>query len=201
MGLILLILLTRSVNVCMLLPRETFVLWNIQSRISRALQSHCHFRRRLGCWSYRQEIHLWVLLVSSPELHLLVSQKATNCCSSSTEAQYRSLAQTAGILLGFILCWLSCMLPILYLIWFGLTTSLLFPYHLCQFFIHVLSTYKITTTLLWKEVFCKQTQIQCVATEAQLADIFTKAVLVDRFLFLRGKLMVGASPPISLRGV
>lgn len=50
-----------------------------------------------------------------------------------------------------------------------------------------------------EQVLAKTLDVQFVGSTTQLADIFTKGLPISRFLFSRGKLMVGA-PPISLKG-
>lgn len=50
-----------------------------------------------------------------------------------------------------------------------------------------------------EKVLSKQVQIHHIGSLAQVADIFTKSLAVDRFLFLKGKLMV-CDTPMSLQG-
>lgn len=50
-----------------------------------------------------------------------------------------------------------------------------------------------------EKVLSKQIYVQHIGTQAQTADIFTKALSVDRFQALKNKLMVVVTP-MSLRG-
>lgn len=50
-----------------------------------------------------------------------------------------------------------------------------------------------------EKVLSKQISVQHIGTQAQTADIFTKALSVDRFQFLKTKLMV-VDTPMSLQG-
>lgn len=50
-----------------------------------------------------------------------------------------------------------------------------------------------------EKVLSKEIMVQHIGSSSQLADIFTKSLPIDRFLFLRSKLMVVATP-MSLRG-
>jgi len=50
-----------------------------------------------------------------------------------------------------------------------------------------------------EKILHKDIVANCISTEDQCADIFTKGLTSSRFLFLRDKLMVTA-PPMRLRG-
>lgn len=118
---------------------------------------------------------------------------------SSTEAEYRALAQTAADLV-----WLQQLFSELHLflssspvLWcdnqsaIALATNPVF---------HARTKHiEIDYHFIREQVLRKRIVLAHIGSVDQIADIFTKALSVCRFQTLKSKLMVGA-PPLSLQG-
>lgn len=127
------------------------------------------------------------------------AKKQHTVARSSTEAEYRSLAQTAADV-----TWIQHLLSELFvpsvlptLIWCdNLSAIPLASNPVC----HARTKHvEIDYHFIREKVFSKEIKVQHVGSAEQVADIFTKPLSVSRFLFLKPKLMV-VDTPMSLRG-
>lgn len=114
---------------------------------------------------------------------------------SSTEAEYRALAQTASDLV-----WLQQLLtewhvstskpPVL---WCDNTSAISLASN--PVFHARTKHIELNYHFIREQVLAKQIVLHHVSSDAQIADIFTKALSVSRFQLLKTKLMV-SEPPI-----
>lgn len=128
------------------------------------------------------------------------AKKQPTVARSSMEAEYRALAHTVADV-----TWIHRLLidlgvtPILpHVVWsdnqfaIALASNPIF---------HARTKHvEVNYHFIREKVLSKQISVQHIGTQAQTADIFTKALSVDRFQALKNKLMVVVTP-MSLRGL
>ena len=128
-----------------------------------------------------------------------VQKKQTTVSRSSTESEYRSLANTAAEIYWVqkLLCDLHVFLPYTPVIWcdnisaISLASNPIF---------HARTKYiEVDYHYIRDKVVRKEMDIRYVSSNDQVADIFTKALASPRFQKLKDKLMV-RKRPITLRG-
>lgn len=134
--------------------------------------------------------------------HNLVSwcaKKQHTVARSSTEAEYRAMAQTASDLV-----WLQQLFSKLHIpsstphvLWCDNKSAIALA---CNPVFHARTKHiELDYHFIREQVLNRQIVLYHMSSEAQLVDIFTKALSVSRFQLLKSKLMV-ANPPICLWG-
>lgn len=125
------------------------------------------------------------------------AKKQPTVARSSTEAEYRAMAQTAADLVWIQQLLSELHIPISppHILWCDNRSAMTLAsnpvFHARTKHIEIDYHFIREQVLATKLVLC------FIGSTAQVADIFTKGLGVSRFLFLKSKLMVG-SPPMSL---
>ena len=124
------------------------------------------------------------------------TKKQTTVSRSSTEAEFRALAQTTTEL-----TWLQLLLQILQLspshtptLWCDNVSTLALASN--PMFHARTKHIEIDFHFIREKVATKSLLVQYISTKDQLADIFTKGLSSPRFLLLRNKLLVGPPPSV-----
>ncbi|KAH7839971.1 hypothetical protein Vadar_010790 [Vaccinium darrowii] len=122
------------------------------------------------------------------------AKKQATVARSSTEAEYRALAQctTDIVWLHQLLTELQVASHTPYVLWCDNSSAIALAHN--PVFHARTKHIEVDYHFIREKVVDKLVQVLHVGTAAQLADIFTKPLSVARFLFLKGKLMIGASP-------
>ncbi|KAM1243720.1 hypothetical protein ACFX2G_035943 [Malus domestica] len=127
------------------------------------------------------------------------AKKQPTVARSSTEAEYRSLANTAAEL-----SWISKLLvdigyspPCSPQLWCDNISAISLAKN--PIFHARTKHVEIDYHYIREKVLAKQLDVRFVCTQDQVADIFTKSLSKSRFTFLRHKLSLRV-PPFSLRG-
>ena len=127
------------------------------------------------------------------------SRKQTNVSRSSTEAEYKLVANTTAEVLWFkvLLCDIGVPIMATPIIWcdnIGATYLLVNP------IFHARTKHvEIDFHFVHDRVADKTIQIRFIPSKEQLADVLTKPIVATHFQYFITKLNV-ASPPLSLRG-
>lgn len=118
---------------------------------------------------------------------------------SSTEAEYRALAQTASDLVWLQQLFTELCLPssIPHVLWCDNKSAIALASN--PVFHARTKHIELDYHFIREQVLAGNISLFHISSEAQIADIFTKALSVSRFQQLKTKLMVSA-PPLSLRG-
>ncbi|XP_058223052.1 uncharacterized mitochondrial protein AtMg00810-like [Rhododendron vialii] len=127
------------------------------------------------------------------------AKKQTTVSRSSTKAEYCSLAHTAAELswLQMLLHELHISVPSIPVLWYDNTSALALAINPV---FHARSKHiEVDCHYVRDRVAAKALALHYVPTSDQLADVFTKALSIAHFQFLKGKLLV-ISSPIRLRG-
>lgn len=127
------------------------------------------------------------------------AKKQTTVSRFSTEAEYRTLAHTAAELswLQMLLHELHIYVPTTPILWCDNTSALALATNPV---FHAQSKHaEVDCHYVRDRVATKALPLHYVPTSDQLADVFTKALSISRFQFLKGKLLV-ISSLIRLRG-
>ncbi|XP_017185703.1 uncharacterized mitochondrial protein AtMg00810-like [Malus domestica] len=127
------------------------------------------------------------------------AKKQPTVARSSTEAEYRSLANTAAELTWIckLLVDLAYQSPSIPHLWCDNVSALsLAKNPLC----HARTKHvELDYHYIREKVLAREVSVHYICTQQQVADICTKALAKDRFHSLRNKLSL-RSPPLSLRG-
>jgi len=128
------------------------------------------------------------------------SKKQSVVSRSSTEAEYRSMAQTTAELywLRMLLQGLQITLSAALSLWCDNVSAIALASN--PVFHSRMKHIEIDYHFVRKKVVNHDIQIQHISTQDQIADVFTKSHTVNQFCFLRDKLCVCLLPH-SLRGV
>ncbi|XP_028078302.1 uncharacterized protein LOC114280165 [Camellia sinensis] len=127
------------------------------------------------------------------------AKKQATVSRSSTEAEYRALANTTAELswISMLLTKMSISSPTTPILWCDNLSAIALASNPV---FHSRSKHiEIDCHFVRDKVLAKQFQLQYIPTMDQLADLFTKPVSVSRFQYLKSKLMV-LDRPISLQG-
>lgn len=127
------------------------------------------------------------------------AKKQPTVARSSTEAEYRALAATAADItwVRYLLQELHIPLHVTPIVWCDNKSAIALASN--PIFHARTKHVEIDYHFIREKVLNKELLVQHIGSAAQIADIFTKALSVDRFLDLKSKLMV-IDTPISLRG-
>lgn len=141
----------------------------------------------------------WFAVFFGSNLVSWCAKKQPTVARSSTEAEYRAMAQTAADLV-----WLQSLLTELcvpvsppHVLWCDNRSAMALASN--PVFHARTKHIEIDYHFIREQVLAKKIVLCYIATNAQLADIFTKGLPVARFQFLKSKLLVGA-PPKCLQG-
>lgn len=118
---------------------------------------------------------------------------------SSTEAEYRALAQTAAEVswIQQLLVDLHVSVSMPHIIWCDNISAIALASN--PIFHARTKHVEVDYHFIREKVLNKQVQVNHIGSLDQIADIFTKSLAVDRFLFLKAKLRVFPTP-MSLQG-
>ncbi|XP_058221119.1 uncharacterized mitochondrial protein AtMg00810-like [Rhododendron vialii] len=128
------------------------------------------------------------------------AKKQPTVARSSTEAEYRAMAQTAADLVWIpqLLTELQVSIAPPHVLWCDNRSAMALAsnpvFHACTKHI------EIDYHFIREQVLAKKLVLHFIASHAQVANIFTKGLPVSRFVFLKSKLKVGSSPTMSLQG-
>ena len=127
------------------------------------------------------------------------AKKQPTVARSSTEAEYRSLANTAAELtwIGKLLTDIGYISPTIPQLWCDNLSAISLAKN--PLFHARTKHVELDYHYIREKVLAKAVSVHYVCTQNQLADICTKALSKDRFQFLRSKLSLCA-PQLSLRG-
>ncbi|XP_058217520.1 uncharacterized mitochondrial protein AtMg00810-like [Rhododendron vialii] len=134
--------------------------------------------------------------------HNLVSwcaKKQHTVARSSTEAEYRAMAQTASELVWLQQLFSELLIPSStpHVLWCDNKSAIALA---CNPVYHARTKHiELDYHFIREQVLNNQVVLYHINSEAQLADIFTKPLSVSRFQLLKSKLMV-ANPPMCLQG-
>lgn len=135
-----------------------------------------------------------------PNLISWTAKKQPTVARSSTEAEYRALAQTAAQLSWLIMLLrdfglVSVPSPVL---WCDNLSALALA---ANPVFHARSKHiEVDYHFVREKVMARQLIVRHIPTSEQLADLFTKPLSVARFNYLKDKLMVQSDPTMTLRG-
>lgn len=118
---------------------------------------------------------------------------------SSTEAEYRAMAHTATDLVWLQQLFTELLIPSStpHVLWCDNKSAIALA---CNPVFHARTKHiEIDYHFIREQVLNHHIALCHISSEAQIADIFTKALSVSRFQLLKSKLMVG-NPPMSLQG-
>ncbi|XP_058217532.1 uncharacterized mitochondrial protein AtMg00810-like [Rhododendron vialii] len=133
--------------------------------------------------------------------HNLVSwcaKKQHTVACSSTEAEYRAMAQTASDLVWLQQLFSELLIPSStpHVLWCDNKSAIALA---CNPVFHARTKHiEIDYHFIKEQVLNHHIVLYHISSEAQIADIFTKPLSVSKFQLLKSKLMVG-NPPMSLK--